>query len=373
MREVLAERILAKVMKWTPEDLAREMPDLKALANYKYDEYQNFSPGMRFIESLALWLAQLETDSERKIAYNLFRRKLVFISTEEMEHFVTLSYQDVIHPILTKKVADKLKIPDYLIKKVIRSSEFALLRRQCLFLGLSDGAHIDIFRRSNPELSHEQIYQTYEISKERSEKMLIELNKDVNKIIGKEFDKEKKRFRMVILIDDFSGSGLSYLRWDPVKARYSGKIATFFQFLQTMEKETDSLFDFNDFHIGIILYCGTNQARQHIQKLMEEVIGLRKIQFSIHIVHLFKESFKLNIEENRDFIEIMKKNYNPNILDEHYVIGKHSNPYLGFDECALPLIMSHNTPNNSLPILWYEEPQKNHGLFPRISRHGERI
>jgi hypothetical protein len=57
MRASLAERLLATVMEWSPEDIARERPLLDVLARLKYDEYQQFSPGMRFIESLAYWLS----------------------------------------------------------------------------------------------------------------------------------------------------------------------------------------------------------------------------------------------------------------------------------------------------------------------------
>jgi len=46
-------------MEWSNEDIARQRPVLQALASSKYDEYQQFSPGMRFVESLALWLQQL--------------------------------------------------------------------------------------------------------------------------------------------------------------------------------------------------------------------------------------------------------------------------------------------------------------------------
>ena len=59
VRDLLAEQLLAKVMGWTQEDVARERPDLQAMASYNYDEYQQFSPGMRFVESLALWLRWL--------------------------------------------------------------------------------------------------------------------------------------------------------------------------------------------------------------------------------------------------------------------------------------------------------------------------
>ena len=66
MRDILADRVLAEVMRWLPEDVAKERPDLQALATFKYDEYQQFSPGMRFVESLALWLAQFESEEEYK-------------------------------------------------------------------------------------------------------------------------------------------------------------------------------------------------------------------------------------------------------------------------------------------------------------------
>ncbi len=88
MRDILAERLLARVMKWNPQDLARERPDLQALAALKYDAYQQFSPGMRFIESLALWLEQFTKDEERRTAYKFVRERLVFISEVEMKHLV---------------------------------------------------------------------------------------------------------------------------------------------------------------------------------------------------------------------------------------------------------------------------------------------
>ena len=38
MKDALAERLLAAVMNWKEEDVARERPDLQAMAAYKYDE-----------------------------------------------------------------------------------------------------------------------------------------------------------------------------------------------------------------------------------------------------------------------------------------------------------------------------------------------
>ena len=52
MRDLLAERLLAAVMGWSAEQVAEQRPILQSFAKYKYDEYQQFSPGMRFVESL---------------------------------------------------------------------------------------------------------------------------------------------------------------------------------------------------------------------------------------------------------------------------------------------------------------------------------
>ncbi len=66
---------------------------------------------------------------------------------------------------------------------------------------------------------------------------------------------------------------------------------------------------------------------------------------------------------------MLSEYFDDSIIDEHYKRGKHDRPYLGFNECSLPLVLSHNTPNNSIPLLWFEEDRKHRGLFPRVPRH----
>lgn len=375
MRDILAERILAKVMKWKPEDVAREMSDLLALASYKYDEYQQFSPGMKFIESFALWLNQFETDEERKKAYEFVRGKLIFISEKEMAHLVTISYPDVIKPILIQQVANCINIPEYDITKIVKSQEFDVLRRKSLFLGLSDGAHTDIFRRSNPEISHEQIYQTYEISKERENDMLEALKEDLTNILNEEPSDEDNRFRIVFLLDDFSGSGISYLRRDlNTDSGYNGKIEKFINEIKDKNNPMHLLFNSIDVHICIVLYLATTQARQYLNKLISEKSNNEEPTCTIQIVHEIKNSEKINTQNDEEFIELLKKYYDPDIEDKHYKKGIHDKPFFGFDECSIPLILYHNTPNNSFPILWFDEDDhKYRGLFPRVSRHGRSV
>jgi hypothetical protein len=82
----------------------------------------------------------------------------------------------------------------------------------------------------------------------------------------------------------------------------------------------------------------------------------------------------VNEKRNPEFFEVLEENFDDRIIDEHYEKGKTERPYLGFDECALPVILYHNTPNNSVAVLWYSLTKKDgsfQGLFPRIDRHQE--
>lgn len=94
MKDALAEKLLAEILGWSAEDVARERPVLQAMASFKYDEYEQYSPGMRFVESLARWLSQFDA-ADRSIAYRFIRERLVFCSTQEMNHLVETAYPTI--------------------------------------------------------------------------------------------------------------------------------------------------------------------------------------------------------------------------------------------------------------------------------------
>lgn len=108
MNNQLAEELLSKVMSWQPTDFNQVGLELQAMASYKYDEYQQFSPGMRFTESLASWLSQF-TPNERAQALDYVCKHLVFISTAEMNHLVSIAYPDCIRPLLLDLAARRLE------------------------------------------------------------------------------------------------------------------------------------------------------------------------------------------------------------------------------------------------------------------------
>lgn len=311
MREALAERLLAQVMQWTPEDVARERPLLQTMAALKYDEYQQFAPGMRFVESLALWLNQFKTKSERNVAYEFVKKRLIFFSNAEMAHFVSVAYPDHIRPLLIQRAAETLRISPIYVQKIIQSPEYRVLRRKCLFLGLSDGARIDVFRRSNPELSHEQIWQTYELSQEKADNVCKKLEKDL-RAFGNTDGAQNLYFRMIFLLDDFSGSGLSYLRKPEGDLSFSGKIAKLYKQLTTSKTGLASLVRLDDLYIGIILYVATEKTRTHLEKTLGELFKESKIDWGIQIVQYLESDLVLNDVFDSEFLALTESYYDPN-------------------------------------------------------------
>lgn len=370
MRDILAEKLLVRVMNWNEEEVSRERPFLQAMATFKYDEYQQFAPGMKFIESLAMWLKQFE-DKERKIAYEFIKNRLIFISNAEITHLVSIAYPDYIKPLLIKKVAREEGHPEYMVSKIVNSDQFKILRRQSLFLGLSDGARIDIFRRFSRELSHEQIWPIYDVPGDRAQEMLEKLRKDLEKYGVHSSDAYK--FRAIFLLDDFSASGLSYLRRKDGK--FKGKIYTFYKKMLHPEGELRSIIS-DDAMIYVILYVATDRAKRHIEKMMRELFKDNYFEYGVEVIQQIGDEYKVGAkEEDREFIEeLINKYYDPKIEDEHTAVGGTDNLKFGFAGCALPVVLHHNTPNNSIALLWSydEEDIEIRGLFPRIKRHGVR-
>ena len=126
LRKVGKEIVSGMVMDWSPEDIARERPILEVLARLKYDEYQQFSPGMRFVESLAYWLSQFRSPGERETAYQFFRSKLIFFSTAEMNHFVSMAYPDHIRPHLLRKAAADFGVNAWHLPRAVGRQELVL-------------------------------------------------------------------------------------------------------------------------------------------------------------------------------------------------------------------------------------------------------
>lgn len=357
MRDFLAERLLVKIMGWSPEEISVERPLLQALANFKYDNYQQFSTGLRFIESLVRWLNQFQGLSERKTAYDFIKNHLIFISNEQLAYLVSIAFNDKINPVIIHKTAIELGLKEHLVAKIINSIEYQGNLRKCLFIGLSDGSRIDYLRRSS-NINNEQVSTTHEISSEKVDDLITELV---------EAQGEVCKFQTVFLVDDFTASGKSYFRPNERK----GKIWKFLTKIFGSNSDWKDLVDNGNLDIHILFYIATKEAIEMIESNIVEWKKLQHINNLIQVsaIQILDSTIKEKVEENVEFIKLAKKYFDENIINKHYNLGKHENPHMGFNECGLPLILNHNTPNNSLPILWLPDDMQFKGLFPRITRH----
>jgi len=364
MRDQLAEQLLAKVMKWDSAEVATHMPLLQSMATYKYDDYQRFSPGMRFIESLALWLQQYEEHHERNTMFQFVRDRLILVSAAEMNHLVALTYPDHVRPRLLARVAGPTGIERWRLGAVAKSQVFRVVERRCLFLGLSDGARTDVFRRANPRLSHEQVRQTHELPADRVDSLVTDLHRDLTTLLGAEPRAGDSTFNTVVLLDDFSASGLSYFR-EAEDGRSKGKIAKFLHaiaegsaYARLVDKQA---------HVIVALYMATSGAEMYLRDVCSRAFGSAGYQVSIVVVQSLPDSIRIVPGENPALDAIIQKYYDSSNETSSTALGKTDLRY-GFAGGGLPLVLNHNTPNNSIGLLWADGP-KMRALFPRVARH----
>ena len=377
MNSNLANQLLASIMKWDAPTLASERAALEFMGSMKYDAYDRYMPGMRFMSSLVQWLNDIK-EEDRDEAYKFIKEKLVFISSMQMNYLVDLLYDSKIRPILLDMSTVETGMPSYKCSRKVVRTRFEIEKRSALVIGLSDGAHTDILRRS-AGFNNEQVLTNYYPDGKKLKDMLDELRKD-QKLKGI----ENPFFRRIFLIDDFTASGKSFIRFDESDREYHGKLKRIIDELcikgyvekeQKIEHLSYLLNPEQKIQIDILFCIATEKARTNIKSSLDDYLKSvnwqNKVEFNIHIVQILEDKLSIDIKTDKDLVKLLKKDEHfveECVISKSYKVGKNDNPWLGFDECALPVVLAHNTPNNSLPIIW-QYAERFHGLFPRISRH----
>ena len=377
MNSNLANQLLASIMKWDAPTLASERAALEFMGSMKYDAYDRYMPGMRFMSSLVQWLNDIK-EEDRDEAYKFIKEKLVFISSMQMNYLVDLLYDSKIRPILLDMSTVETGMPSYKCSSKVVRTRFEIEKRSALVIGLSDGAHTDILRRS-AGFNNEQVLTNYYPDGKKLKDMLDELRKD-QKLKGI----ENPFFRRIFLIDDFTASGKSFIRFDESDGEYHGKLKRIIDELcikgyvekeQKIEHLSYLLNPEQKIQIDILFCIATEKARTNIKRSLDDYLKSvnwqNKVEFNIHIVQILEDKLSIDIKTDKELVKLLKKDEHlveECVISKSYKVGKNDNPWLGFDECALPVVLAHNTPNNSLPIIW-QDAERFHGLFPRISRH----
>ncbi len=378
MNSELANKLLASIMKWEPTKLAVERSVLEFMGSMKYDSYDRYMPGTRFMSSLVQWLNQIEEPEDRDELFSFVKHRLVFISSTQMNYLVDLLYDSIIRPMLLKKATDKLAMPSYKLSNAKVQKEFAIQKRSSLVIGLSDGAHTDILRRS-AGFSNEQVLTNYYPDEKKIKDMLSKLRKDMEKL-----GSDNQYFQSIYLIDDFTASGKSFVRYEESDNDFHGKLAKIIGELCNLQEGAGTTHlsallnpESDTVELDILFCMATDKARDNIEESLTRYLNAKKdtltkkVNCHIRIVQPLVKDISNDIRTDGKLNKVLE---NPKYIIKEYVmtdsykVGKHDKPHLGFDECALPLVLAHNTPNNSLPILW-QDAKEFRGLFPRISRH----
>lgn len=364
MNESLTIRALEKVMQWDEETIARETIWLRLMSHFKYDSYRDYLGGVRFLERLVDWLQQFK-QQDRQAAYDYVRQRLIFVSYAEMQHLVDWFFPAFVQPVLISHVATKLGIPQYLLWNQDKAeSEFDLSLRKTLFVGLSDGARMDMLRRTNERrVSNEQVLVTTQINDSKWRDVLEELREDL--------EDDQARFSRIFLVDDFAGSGKTLLRRDK-KGVWTGKLKKF-------RDEQSEIFDTHlepGWTLHVHHYVGSHEASKRISATADEAgreLGsdwFQNLSFTYGLI--LPENVRLTPDQNSSFWSQTETYYDPIIETEAIRVGGKT-AKRGFGDCGLPLILEHNTPNNSVALLWAETTgEKGHPmrpLFRRAQRH----
>ena len=378
MNSNLANQLLASIMNWDAQTLASERAALEFMGSMKYDAYDRYMPGMRFMSSLVQWLNDIN-EEDREVAFKFIKNRLVFISSTQMNYLVDLLYDSKIRPALLDMATTETGMASYMRSNAKVRERFEIEKRSSLVIGLSDGAHTDILRRS-AQFNNEQVLTNYYPDGKKLKDMLDALRQD-DKLKGM----EKPYFHRVFLIDDFTASGKSFIRFDQEDKKYHGKLKKIIDELCTIgypergQKIEHLSYLLNpeqdEIHIDILFCIATEKAITNIKTALDAYLEAketkRKVSYTIHVVQVLEDKLSDDIKADKELNKVLRKDKHfvkEAVLSKSYAVGKDDNPWLGFDECALPVVLSHNTPNNSLPIIW-QDAERFHGLFPRISRH----
>lgn len=358
MKSDLALRVLGHIMNWDDEQAHEEFRTLRLMASVKYDGYRDFEAGVRFLESLAAWLQQFDPD-ERPAAYQFVVGRLVYIGPGEMEKLVAQLYPNYVRPQLLRTVAEALGIPGYMVNASDKASEMMAARlRRTLFLGLSDGARVDYIRHQNVGLfSNEQVVGSTQLDRDKWHDLLGDLRKDTG-------DKSAL-FDSVYLVDDFTATGTSFFRVDEESGSPKGKICRFARSVKNAQGELKEPILSEDYSLHVHHYVGTAGVAVALDKRLGDSADLLEqlgvttspaLTFGVTLpagVPLSKDR-----SEDLDFLGLIDKYYDPSIETKHTKTGGIEDMRLGYGGCALPLVLDHNTPNNSIPLIWAETEGK---------------
>jgi hypothetical protein len=168
------------------------------------------------------------------------------------------------------------------------------------------------------------------------------------------------QFSNVVLVDDFYGSGTSLLHRKE-DGSWGGKLNRAREHLRELGIGDQPLLTENA-TVAVVVYVASQQAVDHILK----VLGVFEPSWGLHVVQPLPPQI---VVEDPEILALCDWFFDDVLIDKH---KKRRVPF-GYEDVALPLVLHHNTPNNSICPLWADSVGRGgaerHALFPRYERH----
>lgn len=358
MKRELALRLLESILPgWEEGQLKALFDNLNTLAEYKYNHYEMYQPGRLFFENLYLWLKSF-SEADRNVALRFVQQQLIYISREEFQQLTQILYYDRIHQSQLDLVAEITGIPRFHIRKLMESPVLGKIERASLYVALSDGARIDYFRRQNLRINNEQVLTTYQPNIEKVQGLIGDLEKELKQ--------EGARFRCLFLIDDFCASGKTVLREEMQADGKSKILKGVFAKIQNEGNLLKAL-ENTDARIYFCPLVLTELAQRRLNDLIPKLPSPLNRTILLPAVVL-PDSVRIkppsySSTENEGIASLCMTYYQHEFGDSHT-----QNVMFGYEECGLPVVLHHNTPNNSIYLLWSRKLKA--PLFVRYERHG---
>jgi hypothetical protein len=294
-----------------------------------------------------------------------------------MQCLVETFVPEVVTPHLRQTVALQLGIKPYEVWADKTSADaFKRCLRKTLFVGMSDGSRIDMLRRANAgRISTEQVVPMMNIDREK----WLDLSKNLREAQGMT---PCEKFDCVYLIDDFTASGTTFIRRNK-EGEWKGKLKKFNDLIRDARRDLNDLFPIaENYALYIHHYISSAQAQTALLERLEnakaEWSEWTCSEYTVTESLLLPDNLPLTRPADGPMLDLGENYYDHEIFtraEKHCREAGQIDMKLGYANCALPIVLEHNTPNNSIPLLWAETTgesgaRKMRSLFYRRDRHG---
>ena len=109
----MAKQFLVQLMDWDEIEATKRLEEIDLMADIKYDSYDQFMPGIKFVGNFYLWLSQFEKMEDRKLMYEFVKKYIIYINSTQVSHLIDLLYNTKIIPLIREKVVSDAKQSAY--------------------------------------------------------------------------------------------------------------------------------------------------------------------------------------------------------------------------------------------------------------------